>query len=66
MSNKTMDEIVDDVMNDITDRNPSFMANVIRIVEKQWLKEWGERCPEYEPECPCCVAWRKFDKLWAN
>lgn len=22
---------------------------------------WGERCPDYEPECPCCQAWALFD-----
>jgi len=34
----------------------------------RWLKEkikedWGEKCPDYEPECPCCRAWKMFEKL---
>lgn len=24
-------------------------------------EEWGIRCAEYEPRCPCCVAWTLFD-----
>jgi hypothetical protein len=59
-----MDEIVDEYIDDVIKRNPSFMKKITRLTEKQWLKEWGERCPEYEPECPCCVAWRKFDEQW--
>jgi len=23
---------------------------------------WGERCPDYEPECPACKAWEHFDR----
>lgn len=26
----------------------------------------GPRCPDYEPECPCCRAWRAFDKLQSD
>jgi hypothetical protein len=26
-------------------------------------KYWGERCPDFEPTCPCCAAWSLFDKL---
>lgn len=22
---------------------------------------WGERCDEYEPECPTCKAWHEYD-----
>ncbi len=22
---------------------------------------WGERCSDYEPLCPCCVAWEIHD-----
>jgi hypothetical protein len=24
---------------------------------------WGERCPDYEPLCPVCAAWKQYDKL---
>lgn len=23
---------------------------------------WGERCPDYEPECWACRAWRHYDE----
>ena len=64
MTNKTMDEIVDEYIDDMTKRNPSFMRKITSIAEKQWLKHWGERCSDYDPDCACCVAWRKFDEQW--
>jgi hypothetical protein len=28
----------------------------------RWTTEiWGQRCPEYEALCPCCVAWELRD-----
>lgn len=24
---------------------------------------WGERCPDFEPECPCCKAWAAWDEM---
>ena len=24
---------------------------------------WGERCPDFEPDCPCCKAWAQYDHL---
>ena len=27
---------------------------------------WGERCPDYEPQCACCAAWAQYDALKAN
>lgn len=24
---------------------------------------WGERCPDFEPNCPICAAWKQYDKL---
>ena len=26
---------------------------------------WGERCPDYEPQCACCAAWAQYDTLKA-
>ena len=23
---------------------------------------WGPRCPDYEPECWCCKAWKRYDE----
>lgn len=25
---------------------------------------FGERCPEFEPQCECCRRWRAFDELF--
>ena len=25
--------------------------------------QWGERCPDYEPQCACCAAWAQYDAL---
>lgn len=27
---------------------------------------WGERCDEYDPDCPTCEAWRQYDELNGN
>ena len=26
------------------------------------LAAWGARCEEYDPDCPACASWAKFDK----
>lgn len=23
---------------------------------------WGERCPDEDPDCPTCIAWKLFDE----
>ena len=28
--------------------------------------QWGERCPDYEPQCACCAAWAQYDALKAR
>jgi len=64
MDNKTLDEILDKYIDDVLQRNPSFLSQIATIAEKQWLEEWGERCYDYDPDCACCIAWRKFDEQW--
>jgi hypothetical protein len=33
----------------------------------RWTEEhWGPRCPDYEPLCACCVAWRIRDTTGAR
>lgn len=32
-------------------------------IEEVMAEYWGERCPDYEPECPTCQAWAEYDKL---
>lgn len=33
------------------------------LVEEAIQEHWGERCPDFEPGCPCCRAWAEYDKL---
>ena len=31
---------------------------------KEAMKEyWGKKCKTFEKTCPCCQAWKQFDKL---
>ena len=32
------------------------------LIEEAIREHWGERCPDFEPGCPCCRAWAEFDK----
>ncbi len=37
-------------------------------LNETWLEEtierlYGERCPDYEPGCPCCQAWSVHDTI---
>lgn len=25
--------------------------------------DWGEKCGDFEPECPTCVTWAMFDEI---
>lgn len=40
----------------INRRVPKIAEPLARMVEY-----WGPQCEEYEPGCPCCEAWAKFD-----
>ena len=26
------------------------------------VEVWGERCPDYDPDCLCCRAWADYDR----
>ena len=26
-------------------------------------EHWGERCPDFDADCPCCKAWIRYDVL---
>ena len=32
-------------------------------IKRAMLEYWGERCDDYEQECPVCDAWRDYDNL---
>ena len=31
-------------------------------IEQAITGYWGERCPDFDAGCPCCVAWQQYDK----
>lgn len=33
------------------------------LVAEAVAEHWGERCPDFEPGCPCCRAWAEFDQI---
>lgn len=35
-------------------------------IEEALTEHFGERCPDYEPGCPCCDAWAELDALTAR
>lgn len=45
------------------------MADVLENAEKHGYvyaaiaETWGERCPDFEPGCPCCDAWKEYDEM---
>jgi len=57
VSLKGLDAYVDDVLK----RNPDFVDAIGKMMIADMVAEWGERCPDDEPGCPICDAWREFD-----
>ena len=35
-----------------------------RLMREWMIKNWGERCKEYEHGCGLCNAWKAFDFLF--
>ena len=33
------------------------------LIEEAITEQWGERCPDYDQDCPCCRAWQQMDSL---
>ena len=33
------------------------------LLEEAIREYFGERCPDFEPGCPCCRAWAEFDSV---
>ena len=32
-----------------------------------WMEEyWGDRCPDFDKDCPCCKAWVAFDVVFTD
>jgi hypothetical protein len=52
---RNLDEIISDYTETLI---PAFFA----LSEERTLAEYGPRCPDFEPDCPCCAAWAFFDR----
>jgi hypothetical protein len=33
------------------------------MIKEAIAAHWGEKCADYVKGCPCCDAWRQFEKL---
>ena len=33
------------------------------LLEQAVIEYWGERCPDFDPGCPGCLAWKMVDEL---
>lgn len=36
------------------------------LIAEAITAHYGERCPDFEPECWCCKAWASYDRLLAG
>lgn len=44
-----------------------MMAGHIRTIAETMLREhFGDRCPDFEPNCISCQRWKLLDDLTAN
>lgn len=39
------------------------MEKVIKELEKAIAKNYGKRCPDYEPDCVVCKMWKAFETI---
>ena len=33
------------------------------LIAEAITEAFGERCPDFEPECHCCKVWKQYDHL---
>lgn len=38
----------------------------LNLIAEAITEAFGERCPDYEPGCFCCDAWKQYDDLKAE
>lgn len=39
------------------------MTGLGRRIEEAIKAHWGDRCPDFGPDCPTCQAWAEYDAL---
>lgn len=60
-NNANGDEQVADLLTSTYDTKFGTRQWFIDGAAKAMTKAWGPRCPDFEPDCPGCEAWAKFD-----
>lgn len=55
-----------DAPDDYADKFDAAADAIRQMVSPVWIEFYGERCPEFEPECLCCRKWAELDKLLEN
>ena len=53
----------DDDAPDPPDTFPMMIGHIRTIAEEFLLEHFGERCPDFEPNCDCCKRWAALDVL---
>ena len=44
-----------------------MMAGYLKAVSETLITEhFGERCPDFDPDCECCRRWNLMDQLIEN
>lgn len=51
------DQHIDQMFEDVKER-----LDMLFPKDEMMQEHWGERCPDYEPECSACKAWEHYDK----
>ena len=50
------------VRSQLDERSPvEAVENGASHLEAAVLNTWGDRCPDFEPNCECCQAWAELD-----
>jgi len=52
-----------DDMHDDMPMTEAVSAEAVDLIADAITEQYGERCPDYEPECWCCKVWKQYDAL---
>lgn len=47
----------------MTDTTPDYAG--LEALEQAIIGYWGNRCSDFDGNCPCCQSWKQFDALRA-
>lgn len=58
-----MEEELEEARVKLNERCPvEALDSGMSLVEAAVWHVWGERCPNFDPECNTCLAWAEFDE----